>query len=362
MANTNVDFDFESIFSDIPEGGADGGLDFADIFSDPAPEKKEAAPVTEEAKPAKEAKAEAPAEEKPEDIISEVDAMVEEEIKAKEAQKAETAEKAPAVKEAEPVTEAEAEMAAEAEAVTAEERFEQEAHVAVRAAAEDVAPKAKIEADVTVSVDTDNNSAKSEESAEKAVAEEEPQVEVEVAKPKKTRRSRKSAAKSPVEGEIITEHSNAVDDTFINSLLLSPSKTFLEDKAEIEKLMSEITLEVGMSDAVVDTMIAKNMLLLQKIETIAYGYHVAYENLTNKDTGLIKRVQENAMLSSEGTEKDKKLAASVAVANYEYVKGHKVDLYQHANALRGAAYFVKRASEFQKATSIALSMFRKHAA
>jgi len=109
-------------------------------------------------------------------------------------------------------------------------------------------------------------------------------------------------------------------------------------------------------------MIAKNMLLLQHIAGIEYGYHVAYENLTNKDTGLIKRVQENAMLTCEGTEKDKKLAASVAVANYEYTKGHKVDLYQHANALRGAAYFVKRAAEFQKATSIALSMFRKNAA
>ncbi len=363
MANKNVDFDFDSIFSDIPDGNGDDGLDFSDIFggdSTVSEEKQEesaaAAPVSKEAPtvqaPTEEVKAEAPAapveEAVTEDVISEVEAMAEEELKKQDEKKAEPAAEAQLeVKQEEPA----AEIAKEAETSEAGETNEEV--VKAEEPAKETAPKLELE--------TEEVSAKSEEVATTDNAKEEPQVEVEVTKPKK-RRTRKTAAKSAVEGEIITEHSNEVDSAFIGSLLLVPGKEFLEEKSEIEQLMSEITLQKGMSDAVIDTMIAKNMLLLQRIAAIEYGYHVAYENLTNKDTGLIKRVQENAMLTCDGTDKEKKLAASVAVANYEYVKGHKVDLYQHANALRGAAYFVKRAAEFQKATSIALSTFRKNAA
>ncbi len=352
MANMNNDFDFDSIFADIPDGENDGGLDFSDIFGDDnTAEKKEEtvaeAPVHTEAPatsaPAEVAKVEepaAPAEEESvtaEEVAAELEAVVEEKLAEKEVQPA--AETQPE----------EAQVQEEAPALEAEVKEE---------AVETPAPAE--EAVLKLEPETEEVPAKAEV-ATAAATEEEPKVEVEVTKPKK-RRTRKTAAKPAVEGEIITEHSGNVDGDFINSLLLVPGKEFLKEKSEIEKLMSEITLQPGMSDAVVDTMIAKNMLLLQHIAGIEYGYHVAYETLTNKDTGLIKRVQDNAMLNCEGSDKDKKLAASVAVANYEYVKGHKVDLYQHANALRGAAYFVKRAAEFQKATSIALSMFRKNAA
>ena len=363
MANTNVDFDFESIFSDIPDGNSDDGLDFSDIFggdSTASEEKKEesvaAAPAPEEAPavqaPAEEVKAEAPAapaeEAAVEDVISEVEAMAEEELKAQEEKEAEpVTESQPEVKQGDAVEDAVEETAASEAEAAKEEAVEAQAHAEA--------------AELKLELKTEEVPTKAEEVAKVAANEEEPQVEVEVTKPKK-RRTRKAAAKPAVDGEIITEHSSEIDSNFIGSLLLVPGKEFLEEKNKIEKLMSEITLESGMSDAVIDTMIAKNMLLLQHIAGIEYGYHVAYENLTNKDTGLIKRVQDNAMLTCEGTAKDKQLAASVAVANYEYVKGHKVDLYQHANALRGAAYFVKRAAEFQKATSIALSTFRKNAA
>lgn len=178
-------------------------------------------------------------------------------------------------------------------------------------------------------------------------------------KPAKTKRRARSKSKEKpeLEGDILKD-TETLDLGFMKSLLVLPGKEFTEQMQEIETLMDQIDLPPDLDTANAKVMYSKNFILGKKLDSVMFAWQNMYENLTNKDTGLMKRVKDQAKLTTDGTERERELAANLALANYSY-QGRKIDLCQYANALRAANSFLNQARDFQKTTSIALNSFVK---
>lgn len=248
----------------------------------------------------------------------------------------------------------------ESEAEKTEEK-KQEENAEEEKSAEKVDTKEKDDIENIVDK-TDKKEVKSKEDDTKASKE----VEIVDEKPKKrrTRRSKKDTAKTESTEAVVDTSKTILNDNepinmeFVNHLLFTPGEEFDKQMEQATEMMNSITITADMSDAVIRTMEAKNSELSHFAETRNWAWHTAFENLTNRDTGLIKRVKDDAMLHTEGSVKDKEIAATVAASNYEY-NGNTVNLLQYANALRGASYFFSRVLEFTKTTGIALATCRK---
>lgn len=183
-------------------------------------------------------------------------------------------------------------------------------------------------------------------------------------KPKKRRRRSKKAAAEKIDGSILGDMTDLSDDIkeheeFFDQLVISPSKKIFDAMEKITEMESAINVDSALDEANLKIMITKNVNLGKMLDSVAYAWHTAYDTLTNKETGLIKQVRDDAILKTEGTKEEKALAGEVAVANYTYKNGAKVNLYTWANSLRGVNYFLQRAQEFQKSTSISLTMLIK---
>ena len=183
-------------------------------------------------------------------------------------------------------------------------------------------------------------------------------------KPKRRRRRSKKAAAEKIDGSILGDMADLSDDIkeheeFFDKLVISPSKEILDAMKKITEMENAINVDSALDEANLKIMITKNVNLGKMLDSVAYAWHTAYDTLTNKETGLIKQVHDDAILKTEGTKEEKALAGEVAVANYTYKNGAKVNLYTWANSLRGVNYFLQRAQEFQKSTGISLTMLIK---
>ena len=183
-------------------------------------------------------------------------------------------------------------------------------------------------------------------------------------KPKRRRRRSKKAAAEKIDGSILGDMTDLSDDIkeheeFFDQLVISPSKEIFDAMKKISEMENAINVDSALDEANLKIMITKNVNLGKMLDSVAYAWHTAYDTLTNKETGLIKQVRDDAILKTEGTKEEKTLAGEVAVANYTYKNDAKVNLYTWANSLRGVNYFLQRAQEFQKSTSISLTMLIK---
>ena len=183
-------------------------------------------------------------------------------------------------------------------------------------------------------------------------------------KPKRRRRRSKKAAAEKIDGSILGDMADLSDDIkeheeFFDQLVISPSKEIFDAMKKITEMENAINVDSALDEANLKIMITKNVNLGKMLDSVAYAWHTAYDTLTNKETGLIKQVHDDAILKTEGTKEEKALAGEVAVANYTYKNGAKVNLYTWANSLRGVNYFLQRAQEFQKSTGISLTMLIK---
>lgn len=183
-------------------------------------------------------------------------------------------------------------------------------------------------------------------------------------KPKRRRRRSKKAAAEKIDGSILGDMTDLSDDIkeheeFFDQLVISPSKEIFDAMKKITEMENAINVDSALDEANLKIMITKNVNLGKMLDSVAYAWHTAYDTLTNKETGLIKQVRDDAILKTEGTKEEKALAGEVAVANYTYKNGAKVNLYTWANSLRGVNYFLQRAQEFQKSTGISLTMLIK---
>lgn len=183
-------------------------------------------------------------------------------------------------------------------------------------------------------------------------------------KPKRRRRRSKKAAAEKIDGSILGDMADLSDDIkeheeFFDQLVISPSKEIFDAMKKITEMENAINVDSALDEANLKIMITKNVNLGKMLDSVAYAWHTAYDTLTNKETGLIKQVRDDAILKTEGTKEEKALAGEVAVANYTYKNGAKVNLYTWANSLRGVNYFLQRAQEFQKSTGISLTMLIK---
>jgi hypothetical protein len=215
---------------------------------------------------------------------------------------------------------------------------------------------------------------KAEEAAQEEETEEEPVPEVKVEK--KTRRRRKKADKETEEATETTEaagpkkktelkgdllvKSEELDEDFVKSLLIPLGPKYAEQKAEVSKMMNDIVLTKDMKPAVVQMMLAQNTELARYIEFHADGYIEAYNNLTDKESGLITRVKAQAAKECDGTKEDKQYAATLALVHYKDPKtGKEINLMDYMNALRAAKDFFNNARNYSKSVGISLTTFNK---
>ncbi len=303
-----AEVNFDELFGDM-FGGGDSNSPFADIFSaeEPKTEEKKEEPQ-QEAPAVEEAKTEEPEAESEEEQMEPIPELTEEQAAAEEKQETEAAETEP----------------------------------------EAPAEEAK---------------------AEEAAAEEEPAPEVKVEK--KTRRRRKKAeavaeaeepvkAAAPAPGTSVMSTGADIDESFIKNLLVPLGPVYIEQKKKVNEMMNEIVLTADMKPAVVQVMLAKNAELARYVEIIGDGYFEAYDNLTDKETGLMARVKAQASIDSPGTKEDKANAAAIALTHYKDPKsGKELDLMTYANALRAAKNFFNGAKNYSKAVGITLNNYNR---
>lgn len=224
--------------------------------------------------------------------------------------------------------------------------------------------------------ETPSEEPKAEEAAQEEEAEEEPVPEVKVEK--KTRRRRKKATdkeaeeatetteaaepkkkKTELKGDLLVK-SGELDEDFVKSLLIPLGPKYAEQKAEVSKMMNNIVLTKDMKPAVVQMMLAQNTELARYIEFHADGYIEAYNNLTDKESGLITRVKAQAAKECDGTKEDKQYAATLALVHYKDPKtGKEINLMDYMNALRAAKDFFNNARNYSKSVGISLTTFNK---
>lgn len=324
-----AEVNFDELFGDM-FGGGDSNSPFADIFSTEEPKSEEKKEEPQQEAPAvKEAKTEEPEAENEEEQMEPIPELTEEQAAAEE-----------------DLAEAESEEDAEA----AEEKQETEA------------------------AETEPEAPAEEAKAEEAAAEEEPAPEVKVEK--KTRRRRKKAeavaeaepakaegsvkAAAPAPGTSVMGTGADIDESFIKSLLVPLGPVYIEQKKKVNEMMNEIVLTADMKPAVVQVMLAKNAELARYVEIVGDGYFEAYDNLTDKETGLMARVKAQASIDSPGTKEDKANAAAIALTHYKDPKsGKELDLMTYANALRAAKNFFNGAKNYSKAVGITLNNYNR---
>ena len=321
-----AEVNFDELFGDM-FGGGDSNSPFADIFSaeEPKAEKKKEGPQ-QEAPAVEEAKTEEPEAESEEEQMEPIPELTEEQTAAEEN-----------------LAEVESEEAAE-------EKQETEA------------------------AETEPEAPAEEAKAEEAAAEEEPAPEVKVEK--KTRRRRKKAeavaeaepakaeepvkAAAPAPGTSVMGTGADIDESFIKNLLVPLGPVYIEQKKKVNEMMNEIVLTADMKPAVVQVMLAKNAELARYVEIVGDGYFEAYDNLTDKETGLMARVKAQASIDSPGTKEDKANAAAIALTHYKDPKsGKELDLMTYANALRAAKNFFNGAKNYSKAVGITLNNYNR---
>lgn len=331
-----AELNLDDLFGDM-FGDSNGSDPFADIFSNEEPK-------------AEEKKEEEPQQEAP----------VVEGAKAEEPE-AETAEE-----QMEPIPEEKDEAQTETTEAVAEDQAEEESQPEAEVAEPVVEEETNPESEAPV----EEAKAVEETKAEEPAAEEEPAPEVKVEKKTRRRRSKKadaakteeSAEKPAVTGNLVGEQSE-LDENFVASLLTPLGPQYAEHKTKISKMMNAIVLAPDMKPAVVQQMIAQNTELARYVEFYGDGYLEAYNNLTDKETGLIARVKAQAAMECNGTKEDKQYAASLALVHYKDPKsGKEINLMDYTNALRAARDFFNSAKNYVKAVGISLTNFNKLAA
>lgn len=354
---TELNFNDNFFASIIPDMPADGNTvaaaavstdDFLkNLFGGGADVAPAAPTVTPVEAPAPAPAAEVPAEQpKVEETKAEETPAPAEEVKAE-------AEPAPAPAEEMPAPAVQEEVKAEAEAPTVPEVKAEEAPAPK--AEEKPAEQPKAEAAPEVKAEPAKAEVKAEAPAAEAKSEE---VSVEVSKPKRAKRTKRSAAKKETTKLDVPE-AGQLDENFIPSLLLSVGPRYEESKQKIQELMNEIELTPDMNKATVQTMIAKQTKLAKMIEFYGEGYHDALENLAGKD-GMIERIILRTAQETEGTATEKKDAGRVACMNYVDPKtGEHQDLMQWKKGLESAVGFFSRAADYCKTTGVALSTYSK---